>query len=290
MAAFTLSVTRRGTAKVFLIFAIALLTKACAAMQPADAGGPRFSGRPYPVVLAEQAERRNASVLALNRRAPTNGQSDQDEAYLQTVTATIKSLPPHLTTPLYLPKVGNTPAMNEEETREALRRFINDWRGLIGGDPSQLSLVERIDQPDGTKIARYEQRPFRYPLRGDYGKLQIHFKSDRRLVDISSTCIPDAEHLQAALAGLTPRVNAEDALAHVRESGIMYSDSFGRQQSYRLSASNEINATELVTYALPSSSRGNALELRIAWEISVTNAPFKKAYLDAIEETIIAAW
>jgi hypothetical protein len=177
--------------------------------------------------------------------------------------------------------------MDEEETREALRRFINNWRGLIGANPSQLSLVERIDQPDRTKIARYEQRPFRYPLRGDYGKLEIHFTADRRLLNLSSSSIPDAERLQAVLANITPRLTAEDAIKHVRDNGVEYTDSLGNQQTYKVSANNEVNPSELVIYALSSRS-ADALEIYIAWEIAVSNAPFKTVYLDALNAKIVA--
>ena len=48
--------------------------------------------------------------------------------------------------------------MNEEETRESLRRFIRDWQELIGSDPAKLSLIERTDQPDGSKLAFVSHR------------------------------------------------------------------------------------------------------------------------------------
>lgn len=227
-------------------------------------------------------------MLALNRLALTNVREDQTASYLQPVTATIKSLPAILSTPLYLPKVGIKPEMNEEETREALRRFIDDWRNLIGADPSQLSLAERIDQPNGVKIARYEQRPFRYPLRGDYGKLEVHFTADRRLLNVSSSCIPDAERLQAALAAITPRVKPEEAVQSVMTGVLTYTDSLGNQQTYRLSADNKVGVGELATYARAAKDRPGTLELLVAWEISVSNAPFKNVYIDSVTKEIIA--
>jgi len=204
------------------------------------------------------------------------------------VTATIKSLPADPGTPLFLPKVGSNPEMNEEETREALRRFINDWRVLIGSNPSQLSLIERVDRPDQTKIALYEQRVFRYPLRGDFGKLQIHFTANRRLLNLTSSCIPDAERLQSALAGISPRLTAEDAIKHVRDRGVRYTDSFGNQQTFNASATNEIDSRELVTYVLPSKPGADSLEIHIAWEVTVSKAPFKNVYVDALNDEVIA--
>jgi hypothetical protein len=281
-------VTCKNRFRNFVFMSAALISAACAAMQPPNAGAPETGGQPYPVLFGEQAQRREASILALNRLALANVREDQTQSHLQPVTATIKNLPANLSTPLYLPKVGVKPEMNEEETREALRRFIDDWRNLIGADPSQLSLVETAEQPNGVKIAKYEQRPFRYPLRGDYGKLEIHFTGDRRLVNVSSSCIPDAERLQTTLAAITPRVKPEEALQSVQKGALNYTDSAGHQQTYSLSAKNKVEVGELVTYVRASKNRPDTLELLIAWETSISNAPFKNVYIDAVTNEIIA--
>lgn len=281
-------VTCKSRFRNFVFISATLISAACAAMQPPNAGAPESSGQPYPVVFGEQPQRREASLLALNRLALANVSEDQTQSYLQPVTATIKGLPASLSTPLYLPKVGVKPEMNEDEIREALRRFIDDWRNLIGADPSQLSLVERIDQPNGVKIARYEQRPFRYPLRGDYGKLEIQFTGDRRLLNVSSSCIPEAERLQAALAAITPRVKPEEATQPLLKGVLTYTDSAGKQQTYSLSANNKVEVGELVTYARATRDRPDSLEFLIAWETSISNAPFKNAYVDAVTNEIIA--
>lgn len=273
--------------RYFVFMSAALISAACAAMQPPNAGTPESGGQPYPVVFGEQPQRREASILALNRLA-LGVREDQTQSYLQPVTATIKSLPAKLSTPLYLPKVGIKPEMNEEETREALRRFIDDWRNLIGADPSHLSLAERTDQPNGVKIAKYEQRPFRYPLRGDYGKLEIQFTADRRLLNVSSSCIPDAERLQSALAAITPRVKPEEAAQSLTTGTLTYTDALGNQQTYGLSPDNKIEVGELVTYARSAKDRPDTLELLVAWEINIPNAPFKTAYIDAVTKEIIA--
>ncbi len=255
-------------------------------MQPPNAGAPEASGPPYPVTFAEQAERRQASILALSRLTPAEVPRDTS-TLLQPLTATIKSLPANLSTPLHLPRMGVNPEMTEDETREALRRFINDWRNLIGASPAQLSLVERTDRPDGTKIARYEQSPFRYPLRGDYGKLEIVFQADRRLINVSSSCIPDAERLQNALAAITPTVTQKEAIKRVLSGGINYSDVSGNQQTYRASSNDPLKPGELVTYARLV-VRPEALQVHIAWEIEVANAPFHHAYVDAVTGEIVA--
>jgi hypothetical protein len=281
-------VTHKPSSRVLPLFVIALVTGACSALHPPSAGGPATIGPPYPVTLTEQTQRREAAVLAFNRVAQRTGPGNLAEAYLEPVTATIKSLPANPVPPLYLPKVGSNTEMNEDETREALRRFINEWRVLIGANPSQLSLIERVDQADGTKLAVYEQRAFRYPLRGDFGKLQIHFTANRRLLNLTSSCIPDADRLQAALTGITPLLPAEDAIKRVREKGVSYTDSVGAQQTFTVSGTSEIHSGELVTFMPPPKPGADSLEIHIAWEVMVSNAPFKTVYVDAINDEVIA--
>lgn len=269
-----------------LTIAIATLTS-CGMMQPPDAAGPANTGSLYPILMTEDNERMEATAIALMRLASSNG--SVSAARLQPVTGTILSLPPRPSTPLYLSKLGAGAVMTEEETRESLRRFIVQWQELIGSDPTKLSLVERTDQPDGSKIAAYEQRPFRYPIRGAYGKLQIKFGADRRIIDITSSSIPDAERIQTALSALTLKLKAEDAVAQVRAKGPTYFDVGGNKQTLTVSQSNQITALGLTTYVLPARGRADTLEFHLAWELELSNSPVKFAYVDAVTGDVIAA-
>ncbi|MGI8731872.1 MAG: hypothetical protein ACR2LM_01030 [Pyrinomonadaceae bacterium] len=272
--------------RLFAGMVLALITISCAAIPPPETGGPRASGPPYPVVFTEETQRTEASILAFNRLAqPGSGQA---EVQLQPITAAIKSLPPVLNTPLYLPKVGVGVEMNEEETRESLRRFVDDWQVMIGANPAHLSLVERLDRPDGVKVARYEQRPFRFPIRGGYGMLQIEFLPNRALRNLTSSCLPDAERLQAALAPIVPRLTAEEVIKTVRSNEIPATNS-GQQINFRVAPSDEVAAAEMVTYVVRSSGRTDALELHVAWEIIVSASPRRFVYVDAVDGKIIGS-
>lgn len=276
-----------GLQRIKLLFSITLgvWSCSCAALQPPDTGGPRNAGPLYPILFTERAQRTDASNLAFNRL--TQNQGTQSVVQLQPVTAAIQSLP-NLSTSLYLPKVGINPEMNEEETRESLRRFITDWRVLIGADPAHLSLVERMDRPDGVKTARYEQRPFRYPLRGGFGSLEIQFLPNRAVRNITSTCLPDAEQLQSALAPVTPKLTAADAINVVRSSDITYTNATG-QPTASVGATEEVTPVELVTLVFPTSGRTDSLELHIAWEINVGANPRRLVYVDAVEGKVLQA-
>ena len=277
---------------IALIVTIAAFASgACAALQPPDADGPRSNVPPYPIGLADPAARLEEASVAWFQMSQRYGLTAKTEANLNPFTGTIESLPANAG-PIVLPKIGTEPEQTEEQVRESLRRFIVEWRQLIGADPDQLSLVERTDEPSGVKLARYEQRPFRYPLRGEFGKLLIRFRADRQLVSISSTCIPNADRLQAPLAGLTPKVTADQAVDHVRRQPVVAPDASGRQQTFTIPSTAAVTARELVVYARPASDpsgdQSGGLQLYLAWEIEVGNGPIKTVYLDAVSDQVLA--
>ena len=280
--------TKNQGRNTILLLALALGAGGCAPLQPPGVTGPRGNEPVYPVLFTEDSQRREAAILALNQLTQSTGNSRRFAPQLQPITATIESLPADPGRSLELPKVGTGGTMSEEETRESLRRFIRASRELIGADPAKLSLVERVDQPDGTKLAIYEQRPFRYPIRGNYGKLQIRFTADRRIINLSSTCIPQADRIQTSLAAVSPVLKAEDAVKQLRENGVMYTDANKNTSNLKTPAANEVNARGLVTYILPSKSHPEALEFHIAWDIQLVNAPVKTVYVDAISGETIA--
>jgi hypothetical protein len=268
-----------------LIVAAMLGINSCAALQPSAVNGPSSALPPYPIVANEPVRLESAN-LAWQQLSQRYGLPQGSSADLNSLTYTIQNMPANLGGSIFLPKVGSETPQTEEETRESLRRFIVDLQSLIGANPSQLSLVERTDDSSGIKLARYEQRPFRYPLRGEFGSLVIRFQSDRRVLNISSTCIPDTDRLQAALTALTPKVSAENAQTLVKERPITFNDSTG-PRSFTLPATATVDVRQLVVYALPGPDR-QKLELRLAWEIDVTNGPIKTVYLDALSEQVIA--
>ena len=269
------------------VIAFALVSGACAAFRPADTGGPRADVRLYPVGLADTAARLEETSLAWYQISQQYGLQRRTEANLDPYTATLQSLPPDVAATIQLPKAGNAEP-TEEQVRESLRRFIAEWQRLIGASPQELSLVERTDETGGTKLARYQQKPFRYPLRGDYGNLTIRFRNDGRLVALSSNCLPNAERLQAALNQVSPQVTSEEAVTKVKAQPITVPNATG-QQTITLPDNAVLEPGQLVVYALPVAGQSGGLELHLAWEISVTNSPIKTIYFDAVTSQVIAA-
>ena len=257
--------------------AVAVALSGCAAFQPTNANGPTANLPPYPIVPAEAGNRLEEASVAWYQLSQNYGVPGKTEANLNPYTATLESLPATLPAPIYLPKVGAPTNPTEDDIRESLRRFIGEWQRLIGADPNQLSLVERVDEPSGIKVARYEQRPFRYPLRGGFGNLTIRFRSNWQLVSFSSNCIPNTDRIQASLNNLTPKVTSQQAVDRIKA-----------QQTLSLAANATVEAHQLVVYAQPAKDQANGLQIRLAWEVEVTGGPVTRVYLDAISEEIIA--
>jgi hypothetical protein len=270
-----------------LITIAALATGACAALQPPDTDGPRSNLPPYPIGLADPAARLEEASVSWYQMSQHYGLAGKTEANLNPFTGTIQGLPANAG-PIVLPKVGDQAVQTEEQVRESLRRFIVEWRQLIGADPDQLSLVERTDEASGVRLARYEQRPFRYPLRGEFGKLAIRFRVDRQVVSITSNCIPNADRLQGPLAGLTAKITADQAVDHVRREPVVVADGSGAQQTFTIPSNAGLAARELVVYARPAADPAGGLQLYLAWEIEVSNGPMKTVYLDAVSDQVLA--
>jgi hypothetical protein len=270
---------------------LTVLAGACAASRPVDPAGPRANEPPYPVLLVEDVDRRETALGEWTTLTRDQGVMNAPAPELQPVTATLRSLP-QLPAPLYLPKVGEGTPMTEEETRESLRRFILYAHDLIGAEPRQLSLVLRTDLADGTKKAQYRQRPFRYPIRGGYGVLEISFAPDRRILQVTSTCIPGADQLQRAGAGVRPTVTADQVAQRLSGQTITYTDAARNSHTLTVNSTAEITARELVVYPRPRASDPSVLEFHLAWEVGINPANERAAYLvylDAVTGEIIAA-
>ncbi len=269
----------------------ALAFGACAAARGPDATRPRANEPAYPLILAASAERREQALGAWQALTQEQGLASAPQPELQTVTATISALPQGIT--LRLPKVeiaSNAAESKDEATREALRRFITSAAPLLGVAAQDLSLVETKDAPDGTTLARYRQNPFPYPLRAEFGLIEIHFTADGHISALSSTALPDTERLARALTAQTQKLTAKDAETRVKGRAFSYPGISNSTLSYTVGPDEVVKARELVIYPQRRANDPAVLELHLAWELAVGrgDAPFL-IYVDAVTGDIIAA-
>lgn len=281
-------------AQACLSIALMLFVCGCASLsRPPETGRPRANEPPYPIILDANDERRTRALGVWTSLLGEGAAQSTPPPELQPVTATLRALPETTAATLRLPKVGGEAegaSPTEEETRESLRRFIADARLLLGVAPEDLSLVERADTPAGTKRARYQQKPFRYPLRGGFGVLDIEFTSDRRIVSLSSTALPDTERIERALASVRPLITPQDAAASLVNRSIAYRDAGGIEQSLTIPAGSPATAREIVIYPRSRTDDPAALALHMAWEVEVGGmATPLLVYVDALTGEILGA-
>ena len=288
----------RGWLRLALIASLIACVGACAGSRDPDPARPRASNEPpYPIIFAANSERRDQALASWAALARDQNLRNEPPPPLQPVTATISALPTALDAPLRLPLVeirdeaGEVrEASKEESRRESLRRFITGAGALLGVTSQNLSLVERKDETDGTRRARYQQHPFPYPLRAGFGALEIAFTDDRRVLSLSSTAIPDTERLARALALVRPQqLTAEQAVERVRGRAFT-SPSVSSPLTYTVASDDTIIPRELVVYPIRPANDSAALELHVAWEMTVgKGATPYLVYLDALTGDIIAA-
>lgn len=292
--------TLRAAPFVFVV-ALAPLLCACAAMTKPAAGAPGAASGPKFAALEATDERRKAALASwkeitgqpLTTTATTAAATAAPTAAVATavptpellpVTATVKSLPANLPTPVRMPlvtlddksarKKGSDKAARntDEQTRESLRRFMASAAPLVGVDLSELSLAEIVDAPGGAKTAHYVQNSFPYPLRNGYGDVFVTFTPDLRVTALSSTAIPDAESLRRALAQVTQTVAADKAATSLANSTITYTDSAGNRQTHTVTQADSLTSRALVLYPVRREGDPQTLELHIAWEVAAGSA------------------
>lgn len=283
---------RKVRVKLWLCAALALFSCACAATPPPDASSPRPNEPRYPVSMVESTDRQQAALAGWEKLTNEQGIARPPAPELQPVTASLRSLPA-LPMPLYLPKVGDNTAQSKQQlgddaTTESLRRFINDNARLFGVDPQQLSLILLTDAADGTRKAKYQQRPFRYPIRGGFGELEISFTADRRILQITSTCIPEIEQLQRAGAGIRPKLSADEVARRMIGRSFTYTAAAGNTETRSIETSDVVTVHELVVYPVLRPGQ-DALDFHLAWEVLVGREQKRAVYVDAITDEIIAA-
>lgn len=289
----------RRTRRLLCALALAWACGACAAASRSpDPTRPRADEPPYPIPLAADNDRRDRALATWATLAHDAGlAADAPAPELQPVTATLRALPPQAAGRLRLPLVeiksaGKETAGKEnldEATRESLRRFITSARDLLGVTLEDLSLVEIRDE-GSTRLAVYEQRPFRRPLRGGYGHLEIRFAPDRTVLAISSTAIPDATRFARGFAPFRAReIPADQIAARLAGRAFTYTTASGTTETRTVAAGETVNVRELVVYPLARAADPNTLELHLAWEIAVGRAGDVLAYVDSVTGEVIAA-
>lgn len=275
-----MKIFRRTLFFLFLVFA---LNGCRSASRSPEINAPKpETESSYPILLSQDETRRERALDVWNKL--TREQNITNAPMLHPVTSTLIGIPANQN--LLLPKVGEGVPMREDESRESLRRFLKEGGALLCGYSQQLSLIERTDEEDGTKLAVYQQQIFRYPLRGEFGKIEIIFTASRRIVQIKSMCLPNSDILQRAVAGLKPDTQIS-LVEKIKGQTIPVKNKDGSTQNLTISDEKEITVQELVIYSQLSNTNPMSVELYLAWAVKLSDKAI--AYYDAQTGKLFAA-
>ncbi len=286
---------------VLCVVAFAFFLCSCAAAsRPADPNLPRADAPPYPILLESSEERREKALAAWSVLAGEQPSATAPKPELRPVTETISNLPPSLANPPRMPKVGGgeTQSQTEEETRESLRRFVETSAALLGLERravvaagvterestlGDISLIEIVDGPDGTKLARYRQNPFDLPLRNGFGDIEVAFTTDLRVTRLTSTALPDTERLRRAVTASRQGLSQEKLTSSLLNRTFTFTGADGNQQTRTVTSAEAFVVRELVVFPRRLAGDDTKIELRLAWELLIEGqgAPLT-AYVDAI--------
>lgn len=270
-----------------LLAALCMSMAACSgALSPAT--GSKGTAIVTTPTLRADPQRRAAALSNWGTLTAAQGINNPPAPELDPATSTIRSLPQSAAGSLRLPKVGSSPIMSEDDTREALRRFITSAGTLIGAQPQQLSLLAPAVKGGTVRDAEYRQRPLRFPVRGGYGRLSIRFDADRHISEISSTCIPDIGKFERLYADVVPRSTPEQVAS--RLAGHTFAETTADAGGRTFTpAQGEITVGELVIYPRPRANDPVVLEMPLAWEVKTAGPAPHILYVDAVTDEIIAA-
>jgi hypothetical protein len=267
---------------IILVIIFSLHLSSCAALRQTGKEAKSEQTSPYPLIVKVDPERREQVLSDWRALALASGNRDVPAPDLHPVTATLISIPA-LNSPVQIPNVGVGGEMTQEETREALRRFIATESRILGTEPQQLSLTTHTEGKPSQVL--YEQNAFPYPLRNGFGRVFIEFAADRSIQRLSSTAIPNSEQYRRAILEIQPKWNANELARSLVGRRVEFLTPSGNT-SHVIANSEEININELVLYPLLKAD-SSTLALHIAWEIHLKSVASAHAYLDAITDTFV---
>jgi hypothetical protein len=163
--------------------------------------------------------------------------------------------------------------------REAVKRFIDQWRDLVGADPLTISLVAGTDAGDAHRLT-YRQANYAFPIIGNFGEMTAIISRDGRLLQFDDHFIPIVELPQK------PAIDREEAARRVVGRTFTYSDIAGRQQQVRVDNPAEIKVRRVVVAPVEKSDR---IEVHLAWEIVAGTSLSWTVYIDAMTGEEISA-
>jgi hypothetical protein len=244
------------------------------AVPPPEVNTPQADTR-YPKVLRDTPERRAAAIDAWQAFLKDHSLPDV-EPDLEPILNTPRSLPKALVNQIAIG--GNNASLSDADAKDALRRFIEKSRPVLGGPQTKLfelndlSLTSFSDD-GGFYRAVYRQMSFPFPVANNFGELRLACGKNGRLLQMSSRLVPDLEiHERPAieLGGLKEKQVGRE---------FTYRSIAGRPLTYKVPGVEVIGIKDPVIYPVV---RGQRLVFFIAYPVEMGKGMTWTVYVDAV--------
>lgn len=224
----------------------------------------------YPAVIKDSTERRARAEREWRRMLDSYG-IPQTPPDLYPITYTPRSLL-GVTGGIKLISFKPEPGSENLALREALRRFLDRWREMLGAEPTAVSLISNDDSGDTQRLT-YKQANYAFPIAGSAGEMVVVVTRDGRLLQLDSRFIPVVE------LPSRPSIDRDTAAKKVVGRTFTYSDIAGREQRSKIGGLEEVTVKRLVILPI---EKADSTEVYLAWEVIAGKQLSWTIYLDAI--------
>jgi hypothetical protein len=231
---------------------------------------PGVAKQSYPVVIMDSADRR-AKAERDWRRMLDSYAVPQTPPDLYPITNTPRSLV-GVTNGIKLLAAKPEPGTENFALREAMKAFIDRWRELLAIDPALISLVGADSSGDAERLT-YRQVNYPYSVAGNFGEMVAVVSRDGRLMQLDDRFIPAVD------LPLKPTIERDVAAKRVVGRTFSYTDIAGREQRTQIAESVEVSIKRLAILPI---EKGDAIEVRLVWEVIAGRSLSWTVYIDAI--------
>ena len=263
--------------KVCCCVLYSILVWACAAPRPLEVNTPQGKTENYPPVIEASASRQQAAEEAWRLFLAENRISEVKLPEFEPVLSTPRALPLELANRINLSPKGG--ALDETEAKEALRRFIEHSRAVLGGDfrnnPLNLKDLSLISFSNEGNLYRavYQQMSYPFPLANNYGELRIVISKDGKLLQLSSRIVPVLD--LPTRAAIDPQAVADKLIGRQ----FTYTSIAGQPLSFKVTRREEIVVRDLVIYPKLEKDK---LSFHLAYPVDAGRGTTWTIYVDAI--------
>jgi hypothetical protein len=265
--------------KPALIICCSLLLCACTAPGQVGLNTPDAKLENYPQSFQDSPERQSA-VREEWKKLLASFNVPESTIELEPLISTPRALPLDVVGRINI--VKRSGPFGEIEAKDALRTFIDRFRGLLGGDPRGNSVgsiglrdisLTRFTTEGDLYRAVYQQTSYPFPIAPGYGELSFAVSKRGALLQMASNLIPVID------LPTKPEIAQQKVIADVMDREFSTAAVAGQPLTVKATQPGEVRVRDLVVYPKKT---GNQMSIHLAYPVEIGKTPGLTVYIDAI--------